>query len=391
MKVLHANDNYHVQGGVGQYILSVGALLQRTGHESVVMFRQASCSGPPNAPWPAYQIDDKHDVQVQVAAAVAAERPDVAFIHHLSSVAMIEALMELLPAVAYVHGFQALCPGMAKIHRRGNTVCERPFGWGCFPLHYARRCSAARHPQTIIKLMARTGALQKALLAIDRLFVATSFMKELLVQNGFHAERISVLAPHFFAAGSYPKKVDPPDEEMILFAGRLEFEKGLPYLFEAFTQVRQSAKLVIAGNGSLRSRYEALAAEFDLCDRVSFVGWQTAEQLAELYQQCAIVVMPSIFPEPFGKVGVEALAHARPVVAFDVGGISDWLKHGKHGFLVEPRDIDSLANRIEQLLSDAALATKLGVQGRTFALQSYGSEAHMKKLVETFERVIAVS
>ena len=97
------------------------------------------------------------------------------------------------------------------------------------------------------------------------------------------------------------------------------------------------------------------------------------------------MIMPSIFPEPFGQVGVQALLRERPVVAFDVGGISDWLKDSEHGFLVPSRNIAVLASRIEILLHDPALAARLGAQGKAFALRAYQPEAHVTTLLHFFE------
>jgi glycosyltransferase involved in cell wall biosynthesis len=125
-----------------------------------------------------------------------------------------------------------------------------------------------------------------------------------------------------------------------------------------------------------------------LADRVDFVGWRSREQIDDLYAACALVAVPSVWPEPFGMVGPEAMGHAKPVVAFAVGGIPDWLEDGVTGFLVPPRDVRALAGRIDRLLDDGDLARRMGEAGRAKALRLYGQEEHVKTLVGLLERAV---
>ena len=110
----------------------------------------------------------------------------------------------------------------------------------------------------------------------------------------------------------------------ILFAGRLEYEKGLPYLLWAIADLQLSDQLNVAGDGSLKQNIMKLAQDFGLSSNIKFHDWLSANALNELYNECTISVIPSILPEPFGTVGVKSMANGMPVVAFDVGGIPDW-------------------------------------------------------------------
>ena len=107
-----------------------------------------------------------------------------------------------------------------------------------------------------------------------------------------------------------------------------------------------------------------------------------------MYQKASVVVVPSIYPEPFGLVGLEAMAHSRPVVAFRVGGISSWLKDGKNGFLAKPADFVSLGEKIDLLLRDRKLAKKMGAFGHQLLTKEYDPEKHLARLVETYESAI---
>lgn len=93
-------------------------------------------------------------------------------------------------------------------------------------------------------------------------------------------------------------------------------------------------------------------------------------------------------PEPFGLVGPEAMAYARPVVGFRRGGISDWLSDGETGFLVEPGNVPELAQRIDQLLANPALAEQMGRMGRAYLERKFDPAVHCATIVATYERAI---
>lgn len=385
MKILHVTDHYTPRGGVEQYILSAARLLADHGHGNAILYTQASAHTIRDGAWPAYHVRTDGDIAAQVDQVLAAERPDVAYIHHVSFPALIEFLADRLPAVAYVHGFTAVCPGLGKYFRRGDTVCTRPFGWGCVPMHYLRRCSAARRPSTLARLMRNTAALRKALLRASRFLVGSRYMADLLAQNGFPAEKIAVLPPHFLPDDAQLTYTPPAEPKCVLYAGRLEIEKGIPYLLRALAVLPADVRLMVAGDGTQRDRYQALARELGLVERVQFLGWLDEEALSQALSRCGLVVMPSIFPEPFGKSGIDALAHGRPVVAFAVGGIPDWLHDGVNGYLVRPKDVQGLAARIGQLAQDEKLCSRLGQAGQAGLVQQYAASRHLATLLATFE------
>jgi glycosyltransferase involved in cell wall biosynthesis len=390
MKILQVNDHYSERGGVEQYLLAVTRLLAAGGHANAILYRHQTPHTIQGGPWPAYCVDadEEEALASGVRRVIAQEQPDVAYIHHVGSPVMLETLAQMLPTVAYVHGFAAVCPGRAKYFRRGDQVCRRPFGWGCVPMHYLRRCSAARRPATVARLMQATARLRQAYLRVPRLLAATPYMKALLVQNGFSGDRITVLAPHFLLPDEVPPYSPPEQPDTILYMGRLEIEKGFPYLLQALAELPAAVRLVVAGDGTQRSRYEALAQESGVAGRTDFSGWLDEEALRQAIRRCSLVVIPSVCPEPFGKAGIDAFAQGRPVVAFDVGGISDWLQDGLNGFRIKPRDAKGLADKINELVRDERLRARLGQAGRTGAVRQYAAGQHLGVLLDTLESVI---
>jgi glycosyltransferase involved in cell wall biosynthesis len=87
-----------------------------------------------------------------------------------------------------------------------------------------------------------------------------------------------------------------------------------------------------------------------------------------------------VWPEPIATIGLEYLHHALPVVAFDVGGMSDWLRDGENGFSVPAWDLATLAERLDRLLGDGDLARRQGAAGQAQARATFDREGHLDAL-----------
>jgi len=390
MRILHITDVFAPAGGIETYVLALLSLLEARGHENAVVYRREHPRTPSADGKPYYHVpvtdNPEHD-RALIVGIIRREKPSVIYLHAVYDPAVVREAARLAPTVAYVHGFYPVCPGLAKYYRRGDQVCNRPFGSGCVPMIYLRRCASARHPRSVYRIMQTTRQHLAVYRSLPQIIVASAYMKDLLVQNGFEERRIAVL-PYFIPLSDKSEITDPDTgSPRILFAGRLEIEKGLPYLLRALRLIRMPHQLIVAGDGSLKQRYIALAEQLNVTDRVRFVGWRSGNELQTCYRRCSVTVMPTIMPEPFGKVGIEAMANGRPVVAFNVGGIPDWLKDGYNGFLVPPRDVKRLAARINQLLADPALAAQLGSNGRQYVEQNYSPEQHLDRLLNIFKTV----
>ena len=142
-----------------------------------------------------------------------------------------------------------------------------------------------------------------------------------------------------------------PDGLTILFAGRLEHEKGGQVLLDAARMLQQrgvALRVRFAGAGTQRSAWEALATDHGLARDVSFDGHLSEEELAVAYARAAVVAVPSLY-EPFGMVAAEAVAAGAPVVASDVDGLPEVV--GDAAALVPPGDARALADALEGLLT----------------------------------------
>ena len=123
--------------------------------------------------------------------------------------------------------------------------------------------------------------------------------------------------------------------------------------------------------------------------KAEFPGYVSGSKKAELIDQADLLVVPSLWPEPFGLVGIEAGSHGLPAVAFDVGGISDWLIPGYSGELApgNPPTVDGLADAIARALSDPSHYADL-CRGAREVAGRFTLAAHVSKLESILEMVV---
>jgi len=157
--------------------------------------------------------------------------------------------------------------------------------------------------------------------------------------------------------GQRLKQTDSAEPRTILYLGRLERRKGLKYLLQAYSQLRQSVddvQLVLAGSGPDAEKLQLLAQDMELPD-VSFLGYVPDEVKMELLRTADVFCSPAMFGESFGLVLLEAMASALPVVAGDNSGYSAVMQEFGSISLVNPKDVDDFARRLKLLLNEPVL------------------------------------
>lgn len=163
-------------------------------------------------------------------------------------------------------------------------------------------------------------------------------------------------------------------KKIVLFVGALtqwHNYKGLDVLLKSFPAVKSripDVKLLVVGDGPMRTTYEELAKESNLQDSAVFVGRVDDSSLPLYYAACDLVVLPSKdSSEGFGLVLLEAMASARAVIGSRVGGAIEVIEDGKNGMLVSPNDPMGLSRQIISLLENDELRAEIGANGRKFA------------------------
>jgi glycosyltransferase involved in cell wall biosynthesis len=186
-----------------------------------------------------------------------------------------------------------------------------------------------------------------------------------------------------FAEGTSKPRLPRAGGFQVLFVGRLVERKGVKHLIEAIARI-PDARLVIIGDGPERQALEAKTRDVGLGSRVDFRGRVSDDALRATYAASDALVLPSILDargdtEGLGVVLLEAMSYGVPVVASDIGGITDIVEHNESGLLVPPGDSAALAQALERLSRDAALAQRLGAAGEQRVRSAFGWTEIMAK------------
>ncbi len=148
------------------------------------------------------------------------------------------------------------------------------------------------------------------------------------------------------------------NEKIILFMGRLVYEKGVQHLISAMPKILSGyndAKLVIAGKGGMLEELKAQVDSMGIANKVYFTGYMDAKQVCKMYKCADVSVFPSTY-EPFGIVALEAMLSGTPVVVSDIGGLNEIIEHGVDGMKSYAGNPNSLADSILELLHNPELA-----------------------------------
>jgi glycosyltransferase involved in cell wall biosynthesis len=158
------------------------------------------------------------------------------------------------------------------------------------------------------------------------------------------------------------------DDRYVLFAGRIEWNKNVKHLIEAYAalppRVRDEYQLKLVGSGGEESAVRELTERLGLVHRVEFIPWAARDRMASIIGSCSVLVLPSLV-ETFGIVLIEAMACGKPVLASDIPGPRNIVSPGYNGMLARPEDVGDLSRKLLHLLEDPEMRRRMGERGRT--------------------------
>lgn len=303
-------------------------------------------------------------------------RPSAIHLHQFDDPDVLAVMQQLAPVLASVHGYSACTSGVHYF--RPGQECTRAHGPGCVPNLALRGCAHTRDPRRLPGGYRRASLSVQALRRADLAISYSSTIDRHLAANGVERRAIVPL----FATMEPARLAVPASPSRVVFAGRVITAKGIAVLIRAMQGVQ--GELVVCGDGWQLEAMRRLARRLGVAERVRFTGWLAAQDLARELAAASVVAMPSLWPEPFGLVGIEAGASGRPVVASATGGVGDWLKDGVNGLLVQPGDVAGLAAALNELLTDPARRRELGAAARETVAARFTPERHVAALSEAY-------
>lgn len=377
--VLLVTPRWTRDGGVATHVVSSAAALAAHGLDVHVLAARLELEEP-IAGVTLHRSSDLFNARATPEARIGEARalsPSVIHLHQFEDPGVVALLQRDSPVVISVHGY-SLCTSGVYYFRPGHE-CARAHGPGCVPNLLLRGCWHKPNPLPLPDSYRRATRSLQVLGRADLAISYSSAVDGHLAANGV-ASRTTV---PLFATVPPARAGGHAERRRVVFAGRVVPPKGVGVLIRAAREV--PAEFVVCGDGRELPAMRALAERLGVDGRVRFTGWLSAAELALELAEASVVAVPSLWPEPAGLVGIEALAAGRPVVASATGGMGDWLHHGVTGLAVEPGDARALARALRELLDDPERQQAMGAAGRELVAERFTAQRHVAALLQAYE------
>jgi glycosyltransferase involved in cell wall biosynthesis len=376
--VLLVTPRWCRDGGIATHVQASAAALAAEGLEVHVLAKQVE-TAPELRGVSVIESSSLLDREAPAARRLAAARslsPGIVHLHELDDPALVQELRERAPVVISAHGYPGCTSGLWYF--KPGQECHRGHGPGCIGNLAFAGCAHTHDPRPLPGGYRRTTRAVAALRTADLAISYSSSVDRHLAANEIDHRRIVPL----FATLEPVEDPGRRDRRRVLFAGRIVAAKGLAVLIEAAREV--DAEFVICGEGWQLERMRALAMRRGVAERFEFRGWLAPGQLSRELAEASLVVLPSVWPEPFGLIGIEAHAAGRPVVASATGGTGDWLEDGVSGLLVAPGEPRELAAKLNELLADPGRRRLMGEAGRRNVAERFSRRRHVEAILDAY-------
>ena len=313
--ILYIGKYNGIIGGIERYMQQSAALLGRNGF--AVHYRYMEDGGKDTETFAAAFAGIKQFSPVDELL----QRADLVILHNIIDVKYLKYLPEN-KTFFFAHDHNIYCQRHHYYTPIGRINCHRKYH-----KFLCKLCSLGRNPAPPLAEYRKFPAL-----------VLSDFMAENLHKNGF--EKV-VKLPAFINVVEQEHTFMPDGVLRILFLGQLIRGKGADLMLKALAELDIPFTCTIAGDGKDREMLEKMVREFSLQDMVRFTGFVSEPE--KLWQDCDVFCFPIRWQEPFGLVGLEAIAHGIPVIAFDLGGVREWLADGENGFALPEKQVVTVA------------------------------------------------
>jgi glycosyltransferase involved in cell wall biosynthesis len=399
MRIAIVNWSRRRVGGAERYLSEVMADLAREGHQ-VGLWHEV------DLPTDREQIPLPEGAPAWCVARLGVERalselrawgPELVFTHIVSDPEVEAEVIRAAPAVFFAHAYYGTCISGTKTHALPTpTPCGRRFGAGCLLRYYPRRCGGLS-PLTMLRDYGRQSRRLELLGEYRAVVTNSAHLREEYVRHGVDPARVhTVPLPVAELPGGGAERGERGEGWRLLFLGRMDPLKGGGALLDALPEVAAALgvplHVTFVGDGPARGAWERGAAAVRSRTpglTVEFTGWMEGPGLEALWERTDLLVVPSLWPEPFGLVGPEAGVRGIPAAGFAVGGIPDWLEEGVNGALApaDPPTAAGLSAAIVRALRDPDRYAALRRGARERA-RRFSRERHLRALTAVFEGVL---
>lgn len=382
-RILMLHNHYRIRGGEDESTLLEAELLRQAGHRVTLLTdRSTDISNSMSKVSAGVSAIWSQQWHLKVLREITENQYDILHVQNfypkISPSVYYAAKSAGLKVIQAVRNYRMMCVS-ANLFRNGR-VCEDCVGSrfkykgilrGCYNDSVAQSAMVAG-----LNFVHRSaGTWQRK---VDAYIAVSEFVKDRLLAEGIPAKRVHVKPNFVPEQGNIQDFHDTHERRNLLFVGRLTAEKGLSSLAEAWQIANLQEKLLIIGEGAL----DTVPVR-----GMEYLGRLNQDRVSAQMLEARAVVMPGVWPEPFGRVAVEAFAQATPVIATSIGGVASIVQHEQNGLLVPPGNPALLAEAIASLVTRPGYARELGAGARCSYLALYTPAANLERLEEIYHTV----
>jgi len=421
MKILLANYRYFISGGPERYMFNLLSQLEKQQHE-IIPF-SIDYSQNLTSKYKKYFVSpigkkeqiyyDQHskslsillktisrlfysnEVEKAVSRIIEATTPDVAYVLHylrkLSPSLLVGLKKKNIPIIVRLSDYAMICPqGHCIKNDLSCTLCIH----GALLPSITNRCLKNSLPISMLNALATIYHRSKRYFDLIDNYVCTNmYMYKMMLDAGYPDNKLTCIPTftdisHFKPANEYKKS------NYIVYSGRLDHLKGIHVLINALGMLKnkefKNIQLKIAGTGDFRyvQQCEEMVKKNGLRTHIEFLGNIDSIQLATLLSKAIFSVVPSLWFENLPNVIIESYACGTPVIASNIGSLSDCIHDYKTGFLFKPGDSEDLAKKVSFCLDNENLLHNMALNARREAEAKYAPSVHIESLLNLFKKYI---
>lgn len=388
MRILHVARYGSIRGGAETYVRALCEGLRDAGHDVGLAYGLDGDASRAEVR-DGYEIralaGDTEPDEAALARAIGDFDADVVHVHLPDVPWTYRVAGERAPVLLAVPDHRLHCPAGTKYWTAWRAHCRVDPGPWCLGYNVVAHCGSLRANATL-RPYRSWRASNRAARAVN-VQVFSRWIRDRVVGAGIPPERVTITPYPVPPRARAVAPIDADGRPVVFASGRLNKEKGFHELIDALSRIRTPLHLVIGGDGHERDALEKRARTTPGPHRITFTGWLSEAEHGGWLARAALVAVPSMWPEPFGIVGLEAMDAAKPVVAFASGGIPEWLTDGETGKLVPAGDVLAFARALESLLQDAHERERMGEAGARVARERFSLVSHIERLVPLYDQI----
>lgn len=417
MKIIIVNYRYFFSGGPERYLFNITDLLEKNGH-TVIPF-SIKHSKNEFTPYEEYFLDpigtgkevyaneyDKtnfdtvkktvgrmlysFEARNKLGVLIEAVNPDIIYVLHYQnkiSASIFDAAVKYkIPVVNRISDFGQICSNALLFRPKQKDICERCLQGNKLNA-VVNKCVQNSYVYSAMKAASLVIAEQivQTKSKINAFVVPSAFTLKKMANYGFDANKMHHI-PTFFSGIKNAVSNNISYKNFALFIGRIEVEKGLFTLINAFVNTDHHLKII----GFSTDGYEAELQQFleGKKHNIEFLGKKTFAEIVPFLQDCAFTIVPSECYDNFPNSLIESYAYQKAVIATNLGSLKEMVNDGETGLLFNAKDANDLKNKVSFLFDNPVLSKLYGNNGYNKLIDEYSAEIHYKKLMNVFNAVL---